>query len=386
MHLILNTSITPFNNNGAADPNNPQWSTFAPQSHHIDYVRVYERCALGTQDCDVPETQRRWNGLWNNAGSGAIDWWTLSTDDWLLPGDFDGDGHDELLAIGTNGWSHVMDFGNGWTTQATNFGSGSLHWWRIAPTDHFVVGDYDGDGRDELLAIADNGFSHRMALHNGAWTTTWTNHGGGFLDTWLIAAGDRFRAGDFDGDGRDELLAIGANGWSQRLHFPGVGPAYHSGNGGSGWISTWLLAPSDRLDVIDHDGDGRDELLARAGNQWAQLLSDDGQGLQTSWSNAANDRLALREDAGEALGVAGAFYGSGAEAMLLSRPTTNGREASVIRGHDHGDWAYMIEDAGDLQGWVLRHDDRLLAGDFAGLGKDQLLLVSDAGWAQLMGL
>lgn len=92
--------------------------------------------------------------------------------DQYVVGDFDGDGRSELLAINPdNGWSHLMRYdGSGWQTPWDNDGSGTIHWWQLRPPDQYVVGDFDGDNHSELLAInTENGWAHLMRYDGSDW-------------------------------------------------------------------------------------------------------------------------------------------------------------------------------------------------------------------------
>jgi hypothetical protein len=95
-------------------------------------------------------------------------------------------------------------------------------WW-IGSQDSYVAGNFiAGNGRDEVLAMAqNNGWSHMMAFNGSAWQFQWGNMGGGSVGWWNIGSGDRCLAGDFvAGNNRDELLCIQpANGWSHLYQY-----------------------------------------------------------------------------------------------------------------------------------------------------------------------
>jgi hypothetical protein len=141
--------------------------------------------------------------------------------DQYVVGDFDGDGRSELLAINPdNGWSHLMRYdGSGWQTPWDNDGSGTIHWWQLRPPDQYVVGDFDGDNHSELLAInTENGWAHLMRYDGSDWQTPWGNDGDATIHLWRMQPGDRYRAGRFDA-GPAVLLALGLNGWCQLLSY-----------------------------------------------------------------------------------------------------------------------------------------------------------------------
>ncbi len=130
-----------------------------------------------------------------------------------------------------------------------------------------VVGDVDGDGADDVYA---SDWSHgakgpstgRIFVHSGA-------DGRRLLELTGEAAGDGFGigpadAGDFDGDGHDDLV-IGA--WRQGSGAPAGGKVYlHSGADGS-LIRTWtcrIMGDTFGFDATgmgDVDGDGKIDFL-----------------------------------------------------------------------------------------------------------------------------
>ena len=118
----------------------------------------------------------------------------------------------------------------------------------INSTDGVVVGNFCGDEAHELLVVK---YSTNMAFlyrfYNDHWKQVWT----GSIGNWQISSGDKFYAGDFDGDGYDELLCVQnvTNAWASVFYFESL----YSGNpwtctwtnAGSGQIGNWRYAPSD---------------------------------------------------------------------------------------------------------------------------------------------
>jgi hypothetical protein len=79
-----------------------------------------------------------WNQLWNNADTGKIYWWNIGSDDDFISGDFTGDGQDELMAFARNGWAHLMTFrgiqpdtGSPFQWKWGNEGSKSINRWEM---------------------------------------------------------------------------------------------------------------------------------------------------------------------------------------------------------------------------------------------------------------
>lgn len=210
-----------------------------------------------------------WSTPWST-GSGQLNWWYFSVDDKYVVADFDGDGRDELLAINTRTkYAHLMKYsGTGWTTNWST-GSGQINWWYMNASDQYVTGDFDGDGRDELLAVnASTKYAHLMKYFGGVWSTPWST-GSGQIDWWYMNAGDQYEAADFDGDGRNELLANNnATGYTHMMSF---------GAGATTVTTTWTnegLGQTHKPDFVvagDFDQDGAAELLFVSQKDWAFL-------------------------------------------------------------------------------------------------------------------
>ena len=72
-------------------------------------------------------------------------------------GDFDGDGSEELLCVGytsggANDWITVLKYVNdNWERHWSNYGSSSAGNGIYQYRNNFIVEDFNGDGKDELL-------------------------------------------------------------------------------------------------------------------------------------------------------------------------------------------------------------------------------------------
>ncbi len=182
----------------------------------------------------------------NAATSVSLSWQVAGT------GDFNGDGRDDILWRNTNGT--VSD----WLGQSNGgFVANDVNAARFVPTSWSVVGtgDFNGDGRDDILWRNSNGqISDWLGQANGGFVLNDT-----IALTQVDTAWSVVGTGDFNGDGRDDILWRNTNGtistWSSQA------------NGGfvnNGAISgvfvplAWTVAA-----VGDYNGDGRDDILWR---------------------------------------------------------------------------------------------------------------------------
>ncbi len=193
--------------------------------------------------------------------------WLLNTvDNRFGPvGDFDGDGRAEIVVRSPWGIALLKLVGNTFVTvmmapNGTRFGG----WLLNTADNHFgPVGDFDGDGRDEMLVHSPWGIG-MFKLSGSTFATPMMAPNGTRFGGWLLNTGDNWLGpvGDYDGDGRDEIM-IGSP-W-------GIGMLELSGNTLAAPIMApngtrfggWLLNSFDnRLwAAADLDGDGRDELF-----------------------------------------------------------------------------------------------------------------------------
>lgn len=177
--------------------------------------------------------------------------------DWHIEGvgDFDGDGRDDIL------WRDVGGLLVTWLgTQAGGFSDNYLNSVIAVPTQWHVaaIGDFNRDGRDDILWRNDEGT-----------VTDWLGQAGGnFAENyfqsvaavpleWQVAG-----IGDFNGDGRSDIL------WR---HQTGVISDWLA-TSNSGFINNYENSVSNMpLDghvaaIGDYNGDGRDDIFWRHDN------------------------------------------------------------------------------------------------------------------------
>ena len=207
--------------------------------------------------------------LWRHTNGAVTDWlatasggfadndsaiFALIPNEWTIAGtgDFNGDGRDDIF------WRHD----NGTVTNWLGTGNGGFVGndgaiFRAVPTSWNVAAtaDFNGDGRDDIL----------WRDTNGAVTDWLATAGGGFADNdnaifalvpieWTIAG-----TGDFNGDGRDDILWRHDNGMV--TNWLGTGNGGFVGNDGAIFRSVpnqWVV-----MKTGDFNGDGRDDILWR---------------------------------------------------------------------------------------------------------------------------
>ncbi len=204
-------------------------------------------------------------GLVSNAGNlnanVPTDWKIVGT------GDFNGDGRSDIL------WRHDSGFVTDWLGIVTGgFQANLANASTTVPSNWHVegTGDFNGDGRSDILWRSDDG-----TMTNWLGTSS-----GGFVDNaanaWTTTLSVSFAivgTGDFNGDGRSDVLVRNAQGQvTDWLATANGGFSYNGANLLASVPVDWKIAATG-----DFNGDGRADILWR----------HDG-GLVTDWLATAN--------------------------------------------------------------------------------------------------
>lgn len=226
--------------------------------------------------------------IWpHDGGGGEVVAEFLRTKERVFDGDFNGDGLTDVLRYGGNTGDIVVELSDGdgftyetrWSNLMTRIDWGSV-----------VVGDFTGDGMDDIAARANS---------DGTWWVG-ASTGSRFQFSYFKSRWDRngywshVQVGDFDGNGFDDIM--GRNEINGRIQ---IASSY--GTGFTSWTwSHWLQTnPGTTADdpwatrlvwndlvVGDFNGDGKDDIAGRAlrdGTWWIGISTNDLQFVATSW-------------------------------------------------------------------------------------------------------
>jgi M6 family metalloprotease-like protein len=383
------------------------------------------------------------NQVWMSGDPAAnnnwIGGWHLGGGDKAVAGDFDGDGTTDLF-LHNSGWATMLlstgeGFGQAWMSGDPSANANWIGGWHLGSADRAFVGDYDGDGRDDLF-MANSGWAGLHLSTGAGFANVWMSGDPAANENWIggwhVGPDDRYYVGDFDGNRLDDIF-VRSDGWAAMFHSYGSGfnNVWMTGDPAANmnWIDGWHLGPLDRHHIGDLNGDGRDDVFIRNG-PWAATLISHGNGLHQEWIYG---QLGLDNNYREVLGRFNydrradvfLFNGSVTKELVNVQNRTNGttemwwgwdgtaRLATMAaerpEQHRVGDFngdgrsdvlvtdgtrlALYLNVAGELRriwrseewigGWHLGPGDRLHVGDFTGDGKADIYIGSNH-WAGLL--
>ncbi len=205
--------------------------------------------------------------LWRNQ-SGAVATWEMRADgsaayrsvgtsgfDWAVRGvgDFNGDGRDDILWRNETGATYVWAM-NGSRIGTSSPGSTSNAW------DIVATGDFNGNGTDDILWRNTSGQLYGWLMNNG--TRQSAVSPGTVGTSWSVQG-----SGDFNGDGRDDILWRNADTGASAIWLFNAGAATVSRSSSFGARSDdWSVRG-----IGDFNGDGRDDILWRNASGQTQV-------------------------------------------------------------------------------------------------------------------
>jgi hypothetical protein len=209
------------------------------------------------------------------------------------------------------------------------------------PTADLEVGDFDGDGLDDLLLAT--GAAHYVSFSG---QTAW------HFRALATEQGKQLRLGDFDGDGRADVVRDGPDALGLQIRFGGEGD----------W--TLLRAGVRLADVLvgRFDGDPRADLILTDGATWQLASAGVGpwQLVRTEPRRAADFRVG-RLDAGERDDVFGVFPGCGSDGCWGYFPDASLGPVVLGPARAAVDRLRLVDVDGDGRGDVVRVQPTLVS-------------------------
>lgn len=301
-----------FSCNNSLTPANSELSNETPQTG-----------VEGTKACSLPydEYNNGWSFIKEYYGG---DYRQLPFYDRWIIGDYDGDGDQDI--VGTSELSEMkalFSFSgtSSWSLAWNSNTAGSAN--PLYSYTRGVAGDFDGDGKDEIFLYHIN--LKLVKYLGGRWTTIWSADNSHMIYPYK----DRLLVGDFDGDNKDELLGCGD--WNTMFH-------YNSDNQWQWGWSTYNDNPAIKAyltktywkyaRVGDFDKDGRDEVLGLA--TWATMFHYTDNNWDWGWSSYSGNLGGWKLPLGADIPLAGDLDATHTDDEILFFDVgTDGGEGSV---------------------------------------------------------
>ncbi len=303
-------------------------------------------------------------------------------------GDFNGDGKDDLLVH--NGNSIMIYRSNGSQLDvvfsAVERVPGS---WQFKPGDKFYIGDFNGDGKDEVVVYNSTNWSKEylgLLIDDGNNGLRLRARYDDRMPGWQFQRYDRFYVADFNGNGKKDLFVFNGSNWS----IPYVGMLRSTGAGFSlskrydGNMPGWQMRKGDRHFVGDFSGDGKEDLWVFNGRDWSMaylgMLKSNGASLSMSkrydgnlpgWQMRSGDRHYIGDFNGNGKQDLFVFNGSNWSMAYLGMLKSTGNALAMVKRYD-----------GNAPGWQMRKNDRHLVGDVTRNGKADLFVSNMTDWSR----
>ena len=229
-----------------------------------DYLGIREAYCMAFPTPNMCSRRTELNTNWCSHSAGR-----------LFLGDFNGDNRKDMLChdvVTGFKWVDLATstglFGNSDTTSFVNFCG--------HPNGQLFVGDFNGDGRDDLLC--------HDRVNGGRWIDYAEAPAQFGAPDWADSANfcghpdGRLHVGDFNGDGRDDLLCFEVVNGQRWIDYSDVAGAL----GGVDWYNgaEYCGNPNRQLHIGDFNADGRDDLMCHhltAGQKWVDFADGAGQ-------------------------------------------------------------------------------------------------------------
>ncbi|MCB0168089.1 MAG: VCBS repeat-containing protein [Anaerolineae bacterium] len=246
------------------------------------------------------------------------------------------------------------------------------------------AGDFNGDGKDDLLVHNDN--SIMIYRSNGSQLDVVFSAVEYVPGSWQFKPNDQFYIGDFNGDGKDEVVVYNSTDWNQEY----LGLLADDGKNGLKLIRRydntmpgWQFHKHDKFYIADFNGDGKKDLFVFNGTDWSipylGMLRSTGSGFQlvrrydtslAGWQMKKNDRYFVGDFTGDGKEDLWVFNGADWSVPYFAMLRSNSTSLTMVRRYNQ-----------TMPGWQMAKEDQHYIGDFNGDGKADLYVFNGKNWS-----
>lgn len=255
--------------------------------------------------------------------------------------------------------------------------------WYVSEKDKFFVGDFTGDGFDDLLVFYPNKQYSRLGILKSTPT--------GFecirkiyynLPGWQMRNGDRFLIADFNGDGKDDFYIFNGTNWNQGYMgmFRSTGSNFSLARRYDKYLPGHFMTSSDKYYVADFNGDNKEELvLFNPNSKVTRMFKSSGSSLSKTkeyfaslpgWTSKPGDKYYIAD-----------INGDGKDDLYVFNGTNWGPEYLLLLRSDGTQYKYIKRYNDALPGWNMNNRDKFYVADINGDGKDDLYVFNNQDWS-----